>query len=115
MFSTISSARSFGSGRLSKSARLLAFSQNRAVIPKGFCNKAQGCEQRATLGNLGQRAPQPRRGCADPLVGVIPYAEIVAWPVKWHNSFGVERHTRPVPRVARSSQPWAGGHNPFGL
>src|SRR5438445_5320397 len=26
----------------------------RAGIPKGFCNKAQGCEERATLGNLGR-------------------------------------------------------------
>src|SRR2546425_13328398 len=26
----------------------------RAGTPKGFCNKAQGCEQRATLGNLGR-------------------------------------------------------------
>src|SRR5437879_4762051 len=26
----------------------------RAGIPKGFCNKAQGCAQRATLGNLGR-------------------------------------------------------------
>ena len=29
----------------------------RAGIPKGFCNKAQGCEQRATLGNLGRPHP----------------------------------------------------------
>src|SRR5204863_2061997 len=37
----------------------------RAGIPKGFCNKAQGCEQRATLGNLGRPPCQPRRGCAN--------------------------------------------------
>ena len=37
---------------------------------------------------IGSKMPQPRWGC-DPL--------------------------RPLPRVARSSQPWAGGHNPVGI
>src|SRR5258708_36830538 len=36
-------------------------------------------------------------------------------PVKGHNSFGVAAHARSLPRVARSSQPWAGGLNPFGI
>src|SRR6266516_2097435 len=28
---------------------------------------------------------------------------------------GLRDCSRPVPRVARSSQPWAGGRNPFGI
>jgi len=32
-------------------------------IPTGLCNKAQGCEERATLGSRPQEA-QPQRGCA---------------------------------------------------
>src|SRR6266702_5327486 len=32
-------------------------------IPKGLCPPAQGCEERATLGN-GPCAPQLRRSCA---------------------------------------------------
>ena len=32
-------------------------------IPKGFRNQAQGCEERATLGQLA-RGPQPQGGCA---------------------------------------------------
>ena len=71
-------------------------------IPKGFRLKAQGCEQRATLGKGSRQRPTPtglRReagtGGRNP-VGV---------GVSWRNS----------PRVARCSQPWAGGHNPFGI
>src|SRR5881396_2708046 len=40
-----------------------------------------------------------------------------------HNSFRVDTHSRTLPRVASPSfaepsegrQPWAGGHNPFGI
>src|SRR5437773_8842288 len=32
-----------------------------------------------------------------------------------HNPVGVEKRFARYPRVARSSQPWAGGHNPFGI
>ena len=32
-----------------------------SIIPKGFRNKAQGCEERATLGNRRTR-PQPPTG-----------------------------------------------------
>src|SRR5437016_12165681 len=28
---------------------------------------------------------------------------------------GLSQTSAPFPRVARSSQPWAGGHNPFGI
>src|SRR6266478_3603699 len=31
-------------------------------IPKGLCNKAQGCDERATLG-VGPNGVQPQRGC----------------------------------------------------
>ena len=74
----------------------------RPRIPKGFRRKAQGREERATLGKssgedhnpngvaavVNVAGPQPRRGW-------IP--------------------GRGVPKVARASQPWAEGRNPFGI
>ena len=35
-----------------------------APIPKGLRLKAQGCEERATLGWCGNEHRQPQRGCA---------------------------------------------------
>src|SRR5262245_46172973 len=37
--------------------------RTRPGIPTGICLKAQGCEERATLGELGEKRPQPQRGC----------------------------------------------------
>jgi hypothetical protein len=34
-----------------------------SAIPKGLCPPAQGCEERATLGNSAGRHRQPQRGC----------------------------------------------------
>src|SRR6266852_3759330 len=42
--------------------RDLEFGHFRKGIPKGFRPKAQGCEERATLGIAGTAA-QPQRGC----------------------------------------------------
>src|SRR5437764_220409 len=80
----------------------------RCGIPKGFWLEAQGCEERATLGKCPTFSPT--------LKGL------------WHRSVIRERRSnrdttlsglnvlrRATPRVARSSQPWAGGHNPFGI
>src|SRR5664279_5707244 len=71
-------------------------------IPTGLCPPAQGCELRAALGKGVRETPTPtglrpgtKRGGRNP-VGV-----------------GVSRHSSP--RVTRGSQPWAGGHNPFGI
>ena len=66
-------------------------------IPTGLRPKAQGCEERATLGDVSEHFPQPQRGC-----GTI------------HNLVEVEKSLRRFPKVARPSQPWAGGHSPFG-
>src|SRR6266446_4996471 len=57
-------------------------------IPKGFCNKAQGCEERATLGNIASRPTNPN--------GV---ASVRA--ERRHNPVGVERWFARSPRVAR--------------
>src|SRR5687767_10086687 len=74
------------------------------LIPTGFRNKAQGCEERATLGNRS-KGQNPNRvsasktmcaACRNP-VGVVGLG----------SSY--------LPRVARSSQPWASGCNPFGI
>src|SRR6266567_495397 len=64
-------------------------------IPKGFRHKAQGCEERATLGKDGRCFTTPTGlwpGCAAVAVGRNPF-RVVIDPT--HD-----------PRVARSSQPF---------
>src|SRR6266566_8025991 len=73
-------------------------------IPKGFRNKAQGCEGRATLGKGGRYFTTPtglRPRCAAVTSGRNPFRVVIDWT---HD-----------PRVARSSQPWALLRNPFGI
>ena len=71
-------------------------------IPKGLSRPAQGCEERATLGNPKRSIPNP--------IGVV--AKIA---VAGYNPVGVGTSARCVPRVARSSQPWAWSRNPLGI
>ncbi len=47
------------------SIRPLKRRERRAPIPKGLCPPAQGCEERATLGNVCLES-QPQRGCVRP-------------------------------------------------
>jgi hypothetical protein len=69
-------------------------------IPKGFRNKAQGCEARATLGHRVGTGLNPNR--------------VVPWPSsEEHNPLGGGTFSDDVSKVARVSQPWAGGPNPF--
>ena len=81
-------------------------------IPKGFCLKARGCEERATPG------PRPSRFN---LEEVVASRDMDLQPDVWcsgdnrRNSVGVERYGGFPPQVARSSQPGAGGRNPFGI
>src|SRR5262245_31861267 len=71
----------------------------REKIPKGFRLRAQGCEGRATLG-MPERVFQPQRGCAKDLRDErVRFAMV----------------PKGVPRVARSSQPWALRRNPVGV
>src|SRR5205814_6227235 len=71
-------------------------------IPKGFWLKAQGCEERATLGPQRAKVPTP--------TGLWPTTAIFAT-----TPLGLRSLRFGFPRVARSSQPWAGGLNPFGI
>ena len=43
--------------------RALKRAEARAPIPTGLRPKAQGCEARATLGDVPKHFPQPQRGC----------------------------------------------------
>ena len=70
-------------------------------IPTGLRPKAQGCEARATLGDTSKHFPQPQRGCG-------PASR------NCHNLVEVEKSRRRFPKVARASQPWAGGRCPVG-
>ena len=47
-------------------------------IPKGFRNKAQGCDVGATLGNRWSNS-QPQRGCVSvPNISFIPFHSVFA-------------------------------------
>src|SRR5712691_3683845 len=71
-------------------------------IPKGFRNKAQGCEGRATLGKGGR--------CFTTPTGLWPRCTTVAAGL---NPFRVVVDREHGPRVAHSSQPWALLRNPL--
>ena len=76
-------------------------------IPTGFCLKAQGCAPGATLGHL------PANIINRNAVAAMPFSSVARDVC--HNPVGVVLICFRFPRVARSSQPWAGGHNPFGI
>src|SRR6266436_4435991 len=85
----------------------------RARIPKGFRPKAQGCPamREATLGVQWRGGFNPERVVAPPFYvrrGKAAAATTLS---------GLIPSLRPFPRVASrmAGQPWAGGHNPFGI
>jgi len=89
----------------------------RNSIPKGLRLKAQGCdssrrsqakaEERATLGKSIDDLSTPKG--LRPIDVNIHLRDGVSTPL------GLGIFEQRCPRVARSSQPWAGGHNPFGI
>src|SRR5437899_136634 len=75
--------------------------RNRAN-PEGLRDKAKDCELASYPGYTAPVRANP--------IGVV--SEGVE---RGHNPVGVETRFARFPRVARSSQPWAGGRNPFGI
>ena len=76
-------------------------------IPKGLSPSAQGCEERTTLGVKSGRRANPERVAASPFRRS-----------GWNRATTLSTLARGsglFPRVARSSQPWALGRNPFGI
>ncbi len=74
------------------------------AAPTGRNKPAQGCRvSEATLGKVFHYSHQPQRGCVN------------RSRARGHNPFRVEIHDGGSPRVARTSQPWADGHYPFGV
>ena len=71
-------------------------------IPTGLRHPAQGCEARATLG-------QPSNIFSNPNGVVSVFYRKMPQPLQGCGSSG------HIPRVARASQPWAIGWNPFGI
>src|SRR5258708_2157412 len=87
---------------LSLHERTTASGRANDPIPNGLCPSAQGCEARATLGKPRQWVSTPKG----------------LWPVgrdSRRNPIGVVIPIYGEPRVARCSQPWALGRNPFGI
>src|SRR6266404_1112542 len=80
---------------------------SRISIPKGLRIKAQGCESRATLGKRGEGLSTPT-GLR--LMHADHHTECAA-----ATPLGLWVSEQLFPRVARASQPWAGGHNPVGI
>src|SRR5580765_805505 len=77
-------------------------------IPKGFCHKAQGCEERATLGKHPVTESTLKGLWRGPVLRKRQANQDTTL-----SGLNFVRHREP--RVARASQPWAGGHNPFGI
>jgi len=71
--------------------------------PKGIPTQSPGLRGTSYPGNERAHEPQPQRGCGKPLA---PSS---------HNPVGVDRYAPGFPKVARASQPWAGGRNPVGI
>ncbi len=75
------------------------------TTPRALRHPAQGCEERATLGDGIFGFLQPQRGC---VMGG-----------RWadgRNPVGVVSVSGALPKVApRTAQPWAGGRNPVGI
>jgi len=76
-------------------------------IPKGLCPPAQGCEERATLGQRCSKIPNPNGVESESLARRSPSVGL--------NPVGVGNSSMRSSRVARSSQPWALLRNPFGI
>src|SRR3989442_9513553 len=78
-------------------------------IPTGWNRSAQGCEERATLGTGPGDSPT--------LKGLHRWAAFRAsYPISPAATLsGLTGPKQCPPRVARSSQPWANGCNPFGI
>ena len=89
-------------------------------IPKGLCPPAQGCEPRATLGELGQKGPTPtivppmNPGNIQPPTSNIehPMPAICAINGCWALDVGGWMFS---PFGSWVSQPWALRQNPFGI
>ncbi len=71
--------------------------------PKGIPTQSPGLRGTSYPGKLRPMGNQPQRGCGPFLIfdSTTPSGLIVVLSV--------------IPRVARASQPWAGGRNPFGI
>ncbi len=78
--------------------------------PKGIPPQSPGLRGTSYPGLQWQNSFQPRRGC-----GPIHFYYTSPMVGTGHNPFRVVHFSTVFPRVARSSQPWAGGHNPFGI
>ena len=70
-------------------------------IPTGLCHSAQGWSEATTLGKGNISRPTLKGLCQKSIV--------------FYNPFRVESLSIAEPKVARSSQPWAEGWNPFGI
>ena len=71
--------------------------------PKGIPSQSPGLRAASYPGETVPMRPQPQRGCDH---RVVPQAT---------TPLGLRPFRPPLPRVARASQPWALGHNPFGI
>jgi hypothetical protein len=80
------------------------------ILLPPFPQRQRCCVPKPRVGARNERLPwetvpicsQPQRGCG-------------SGEENRHNPGGVETFARMTPKVARSSQPWAGGRNPFGI
>ena len=85
--------------------------------PKGIPPQSPGLRAASYSGEIARRGPNPN-GVATVVLRKWAQRQIVtfgtSFDAKWHYRWGWP--TPPAfPRVARGSQPWAWGRNPFGI
>jgi hypothetical protein len=79
--------------------------------PEGIPSLSPGLRD-ASYPGCGRSNGSPTLKGLQPVTGkTAPFSKIAPWC----NPFRVEHDSRKQPRVARGSQPWAGGYNPFGI
>ena len=85
----------------------------RTLIPTGLCHPAQGCEERATLGSQATSLSTLKelRRCFE----VLRHSSRPRLGKSAATLSGLTRFSSSSPRVARASQPWAEGCDPFGI
>ena len=83
--------------RLSRISTFVQGQTRRSGIPTGFCLKAQGCEERATLGYRPQTSPTPKAFG----VAAIPFTRARDLG---HNAVGVVSDTEHAPKVAPTNR-----------
>ena len=99
------------SGSLSLGLSHTHISRPKEVNPKGIPSLSPGLRAASYPGYKSSNESPTLKGLQHPTRGTEARQE----PAPRYNPFRVEHALGTQPRVARGSQPWAGGYNPVGI